>query len=345
MFSNNFINKFAKSNKALVKCFSAMCLVASVSSVGVNAQEAAYNDGMMQQYYAAAKGKTVGFVPIALGFDITTEYLAKLQEQSKELGYKVVVKDPNWSIDKAVQAVEQLIADKPDIIVAHPLDGAAMNRLVKKANDAGIYWVWVMLKGQANGDAFVGANAYGLSQTQVRLATEYCKTAKSNKIAFMQSPPSSYSAIAGTAGLQYALKNNSNLQLVSLQSADADANKAKAIAATVLKQNPDLCAFIGQWDGQDIGISAAVSEAGLKGKVGIFTTGGGSKKTACDKVEDGSFTADISYDIEGQGRDLNNVIMQLLQSKAKPGSQPYATYAVEKIITAKNVKQANCWTQ
>jgi ABC-type sugar transport system substrate-binding protein len=327
--------------KALVVAGVGM-LAAGVSTAAL-AQDA-YEDGIMPKYYQAAKGKTVAFVPIALTFSITQEYLSKFQAQADRLGYKLVVRDPNWSVDKAVQAIEQLIAEKPDVIIAHPLDGVAFNRLVKKANDAGIYWIWANLKGPANGDAYVGANHYDVDRIKVRLAAEYCKTAASKKIFLVQSPPTNYVAIAGTQGFHDELKLHPELQLVGIQTADADANKAKSIAATILKQHPDLCAFIGQWDGADIGIAPAVAEAGLTGKVGIFTGGGGNKPEACDKVADGGYTAYVDYNIEGQAQDINAALMQILQTHPKPGSQPFATYVENRVLTPENVKNFQCWS-
>jgi len=310
---------------------------------GAHAQDA-YEDGVMPKYYQAAKGKTVAFVPIALTFSITQEYLSRFQAQADRLGYKLVTRDPNWSVDKAVQAIEQLIVEKPDVIVAHPLDGVAFNRLVKKANDAGIYWIWANLKGPANGDAYVGANHYEVDRIKVRLMADYCKDKASKKIFLIQSPPTNYVAIAGTQGFNDELKLHPELQLVGIQTADADANKAKSIAATILKQHPDLCAFAGQWDGADIGISPAVAEAGLTGKVGIFTGGGGNKPEACDKVVEGAYTGYVDYNIEDQAKAINAAVLQILQIHAKPGSQPFATYVENEVLTPENVKDHQCWS-
>jgi ribose transport system substrate-binding protein len=319
-------------------------IVAALAVTGTPASaQDAYDDGIMPKYYSA-KGKTVAFVPIALTFSITQEWLSEFQEQADRVGYKLVVRDPNWSVDKAVQAIEQLIVEKPDIIIAHPLDGVAFNRLVKKANDAGIYWLWANLKGPANGDGYAGANHYEVDRVKVRLAADYCKDKPSKKIFLIQSPPTNYVAIAGTQGLQDELKLHPELQLVGIQTADADANKAKAIAATILKQHPDLCAFLGQWDGADIGIAPAVAEAGQTGKVGIFTGGGGNKPEACEKAGEGAYTGYVDYNIDRIGRLINAAVMTILETHPKPGSQPFALYSENTVLTPENAKDFYCWT-
>lgn len=325
-------------------------VIAGVGALAAGAVTAAFAqsdydfDSLMLNYNHSAKGKTVAFVPIAMTFSITQEYLKGFQAQADRLGYKLVTRDPNWSVDKAVQAIEELIAEKPDVIIAHPLDGTAFNRLVKKANDAGIYWIWANLKGPVAGDAFVGANFFEANAIKVRLAADFCAHAASKKVFLMQDPPTNYAAIAGTAGFKAEMKLHPELELVGIQTDDADSNKAHAIAATVLKQHPDLCAFIGQWDGADIGIPPAVAEAGLTGKVAVLTEGGGNKPEACDEVAQGAYTAYVDYNIDDQTKLINATVMDVLQMQLKPGSHPFAAYVENEVLSPQNVKEFKCWS-
>ncbi|MCA0043402.1 sugar ABC transporter substrate-binding protein [Celeribacter litoreus] len=316
----------------------------SITATAGVAEERSYDDGLLNSYYEAAKGKTVAFVPIAMSFDITQGYAAGMQRQADKLGYELVIRDPNFSVEQAVQAIDQLIVEKPDVIIAHPLDAAAFNRLAIKAQKAGIYWIWANLKGGPNGDGYVGGNHYETGVVETRLAAEACADSESKKIALITAPPTNSVTIASNAGIQDELKNHPDLKVVATQSADSDAGKARAIASTVLKQHPDLCAIIGQWDGTDIAIPSAVEEAGLTGKVAVITQGGGSKATACDKVADGSFYAFVSYDVGAQTQDLNNLILQLLQAKPEPASQPVALYMNPKVLTKDSLAYTSCWT-
>lgn len=230
------------------------------------------------------------------------------------------------------------------MIIAHPLDAASFNRLVKKAEKAGIYWIWANLKGGPNGDGYVGGNHYETGVVETRLAAKACEGHNPKKIALVTAPPTNSVTIASNAGIQDELKNHPDIQVVATQSADSDAGKARAIAATVLKQHPDLCAIVGQWDGTDIAIPSAVEEAGLTGKVAVITQGGGSRASACDKVADGSFYAFISYDIGQQVQFLNNTLLQLFQTQPEPGSQPYGVYIHPKVLTKESLAWNTCWT-
>ena len=129
------------------------------------------------------------------------------------------------------------------------------------------------------------------------------------------------------------------------QGADWDATKAKSVASTILKQHPDLCGFIGFWEVQDMGIAAAIKEAGRQGKVTLVTSGGGEQKSACDNVANGNFTVDVSYDARSQARDLATVVTTLLQEKpTTPGSHPIGVYSQNKAITAENANSGVCWS-
>jgi ABC-type sugar transport system substrate-binding protein len=317
--------------------------LALISVSGSHAFAQGYDDGMMLQYYESAKGKRVAFVPLATTFDIAQHYIAGMQAQADALGYELIVRDPNWSVERAVEAINQLIDEHPDVIIVQPLDGVALTRLVQRANAEGIYWIWLNLKGPANGDAYVGYNPYDDQIRKIRLAANFCSTANSGKIAFITSPPTTHSAMAAMKATEDEMPLHPELELVATQSAEADASRAQAIASTILSQHPDLCAFIGMWDGADIGIPPAVAAANLTGTVGVFTSGGGAKEAGCDRVADGSYTGYIDY-LTGQVTLLNSTITMLFQTKPVPGSQPFAAYPELRLVTRDNLDSATCWT-
>src|SRR5579872_985020 len=107
------------------------------------ATAAARADGLVDPsragYLDAFKNKKVAFVPIAMGFDLAQAWNSQLAKQAKELGYSYVVRDPNWSTEAGAQALTQLIAEKPDVIVVHSPDIQSYARLLKQADEAGIY--------------------------------------------------------------------------------------------------------------------------------------------------------------------------------------------------------------
>jgi len=334
--------------KSLKYTLSALAVaIAVLPPVAGIAQEEVGDGKPWRDYHAALKGKTVAFVPMALSFDIAQAYDGAMRARAENLGYNYIVRDPNWSVENAVQIAEQYIAEKPDIMVIHPLDDKAFTRVLRKAKKAGIRTIFMNLRSGAGtdffgGDIYIGADHYKVGKKKIDLAAKFCK-GKSNKIAMIQAPLTNAVGIAETAGSLEQLKKYPELKLVAQQSADADANKAKAIASTILKQHPDICAIIDQWDGQGIGIPPAIEEAGLKGKVALITSGSGSQRNACDKVADGSYAAYVSHDIGTQTFLLNAAIAQLLQTDSPVGENPYQIYVDSPVFTKESLATTPCW--
>jgi ABC-type sugar transport system substrate-binding protein len=279
-----------------------------------------------------------------MGFDLTQGWMAAVQRNADRLGYQLIIRDPNWSVDAGAQALEQLIIEKPDIIIFHNNDMQAYAKLVQRAMAAGINVIQVNLKTPVNADYFVGADLYDQGYQQLEETAKLCGADTSGKIALIQGPVTSPPSQIGLAGIMDALKKHPNLTVVSTQAADWDASKAHSIASTVLKQHSDLCAIIGFWDNQDIGAAAAIREAGQTGKVHLITAGGGNVESACKNIENGSYSAYIKADTRLQAYQLSMAIEALLQTKPEPGSKPVGLYTPIDIITKDNLSPSSCWT-
>jgi len=319
--------------------------VALVAATGAAVSEP-YDDGQSKGYYDSLKGKKVAFVPLSMGFDLTEGWNAGLQNQAKALGYTVDVRDPNWNVEAGVQAANGFIADKPDVLILHPLDQQAYNRIVPKAMKEGINIVQINMKSVTNGDAFVGTDWYEMGFKQAEEIVKACgkDSGKNGKIAIITGQASTPTIVIGNLAFDDVFAKHPEIQIVAKQSADFDPSKAQAITSTVLKQNPDLCGILGVWDGQDTGTAAAIREAGMQDQIYFVSSGGGAKAAACDNVENGNFDAYFSYDVPGQARDLNAAVKILLQTKPAPGSAPFALYTPLKRITKESLTPSSCWT-
>jgi len=304
------------------------------------------DDGQNVQYYAAMKGKKVVFVPQAAGIDNVEGYITAMRKQAEALGYTVDVRDPNWNTDLGAQAISAAITEKPDVLVVMNQDVQSYARLLKQAMAAGIPVIQVQVKSIVTTDGYAGPEWFDVGYRNVLAAMDACRPSKgkSGKIAIMQGTPTNPANAYGMAALDDLTAKNKDIKVVSTQAGDWDATKAHGVAATVLKQNPDLCAYIGFWDGQDVGVSAAVAEAGLTGKVLVFSSGGGNQ-SSCDNVAKGGFDYYLSYDAAGQARDLNDAIKVVLQQKNKPGEKPFALYSNLKVITKDTLSPTSCWSK
>ncbi|MCV0396716.1 MAG: sugar ABC transporter substrate-binding protein [Rhizobiaceae bacterium] len=330
-----------------MRLIAALAASAALALGASGASSEPYNDGQSASYYEVLKGKRVAFVPLSMGFDLTEGWNAGLQNQAEALGYTVDIRDPNWNVEAAVQAVNGFIADKPDVLILHPLDQQAYNRLVPKAQSEGIKVIQINLKSITNGDAYVGADWYEMGYKQAEEIVRACGKDSGNngKIAIVTGQASTPTIVIGNMAFDDVFAQHPEIEVVAKQSADFDPAKAKSVTSTILKQNPDLCGILGVWDGQDQGTAAAVREAGMQDQVYVVSSGGGNKAAACDNVESGDFDAYYSYDVPGQARDLNAAVKILLQqTDMEPGAAPFALYTPLKLITKDNLSPTSCWT-
>jgi len=301
-------------------------------------------DPTLAPYIESFKGKTVGYVPFSMSFDLAKGWLAGMQKQADELGYKIIVRDPNWNTDVGSQAMNQLINEKPDIIVYMNPDLQSYARILKKAQAAGIHLVAVNLK-SVFPTHYIGEDWQLNGREEAKYIVSKCGkgTNRSGKVAIVQGILTSAASAYQLKGVTDVFAENPEIKVVSNQSANWDAGKAHEITQTVLQQNPDLCGIIGFWDGMDIGAGAAVKEANLKDPVYVVTSGGGAKEAACDKLTDGTYSAYMSYDVRGQARDINTVIKILMQSDLPPDMKTFSLPTPMTLLTKDNLTPSSCW--
>lgn len=312
---------------------------------GSMARAGEYDDGMSVKYYDAFKGKKVVLIVISSGMDIAQGLAAGLTRQAQDLGYEISVRDYNWNNDQGAQSISQAISEKPNVLVVQNLDMQAYASLFKRATKEGVKAIQVQVKSTANTDAYVGVDWYQVAYKNISKLASVCSPSagKSGKIAILQGTPNNPTNFIGMKAVADVLKDHPEIKVVSEAAADWDASKAHGVVATVLKQTPDLCGYMGFWDGQDAGMAAAVAEAGLKGKVFTTTSGAGEKST-CDKVADGSFDNYVAYNIPEVTRRLGVAVSVAIQQTSKAGAEPYADYVAPRELTKATYSPDQCWT-
>jgi ribose transport system substrate-binding protein len=300
------------------------------------------DDPTRDPYFSSFEGKTVAFVPISMGFDLTEGWAAGLKKALVPLGVEFIIRDPNWSTDAGAQAITSLITEKPDVMVVHNPDVQSYARLLRKAEKAGIYVVQVNMRSSYSTDAFIGADYVGMGGKIANRLIDECSpdNGGSGKIAVVQGVLTAAASAYQMQGILDVLKDHPEMNLVSNQAADWDAGKAKNITATVLQQHPDLCGIAGFWDVMDIGTAAAIKESGQD--VYLISQGGGSQ-AVCDGLKKGTYSEVVVYNVPGQARDMANVIKQLLQLNEPAGSSKVTLFTQLDFLTNANMKPGACW--
>lgn len=300
------------------------------------------SDQLRQPALDAVKGKTVVFVPMAMSFDLPAGWAAVMQQEAKALGYKLDIRDSNWSTDTGNRAISQAIIEKPDVLVVQNPDVSSYARLLRRAEQAGIKVIQVNMSSTYQTSAFVGADFYGIGLNAAKRLAEVCgkSKGKSGKVAVIEGPVTAAASVFQHNGFFDGMKDPSEITVVSTQSADWDPSKARSITQTVIQQHPDLCGVVGYWDVMDAGTGAAIQESGRD--IYLVTSGGGNE-TACQGLENGTFDEVISYDVPGQGRDINTAIKVLLQAQASESALKFSLYSPNTSITKETLNASSCW--
>ncbi len=318
-----------------------VALALSLAGISVPAMSAGMDDPRRADYFKALEGKTIAFVPTLMGIDLTEGWADVMRQQAERLHMKFEIRDPHTSTDAGAQALTALIAERPDVIVAHNLDVQSYAKLLKRAEEAGIHVIQVSMRSNYNSDAYVGADWIGIGEAEANAAIAKCGTGTSGKIAVLEGQPTAGSDSGMMKGVEHVLDKHPEIKLVANQAGDWDATKAHNIISTVIQQNPDLCAVVGFWDVMDLGAAAAIKESG---KPIVLVTSGGAEQMACDNVAKGVFDTEIGYHVLDEGRDLNDAIVTLLEDGLPAGQQKIVLYSPQLLITKDTLKPGLCWS-
>ena len=295
-------------------------------------------------YAQAMAGKRVMLVPMAMGFDLAQGWAAYLKKEIEGWGGVFETRDPNWSVEAGAQAITDAIASdpKPDVLVVHAPDLNSYVKLLKKAQAAGIYVILVDNPANFAADAFIGSDWDRLGQLEAEAAIKACGENSSKQIGLVQGDQVNASSLYQYAGIMKILDRQPGFKVVAKPDSNWDATTARNVTATMLQQNPDICAIIDFWDGNASGTAAAIRDAGKEGKIALVTTGGG-EKVDCDKLNSGEFTAVVSTELRKQSGDMNAIIKFLLQSGQAPGTSNAYIYTLERAYTKADINAETCW--
>lgn len=319
-----------------------------VLTVSVGAAERGVGDAKTFQELSmkvsnSIAGKTVAWVPQVLeGMYLHQAWTYGIKYDAKRLGIKLLIRDPNWNSAAQVQAIASLIPQKPDVILVQNANATLNAKLLKEAEEKGIYVISVNMHSNYISSGFVGVDYYAEGKM---IAEEICKYAtsegRSGKIAIIGGDSTATASMDTIAGGMEVFNKNPKIKVVSTQMANWLAPKTHEIAASLIQQYPDLCAIWGMYDNSDVGSVQAVKEAGKVGKIGIFTSGGG-EGLMCGKVKNGEFTKYWTWNAVQQGQDVMRLAQFLLQSGIKPGSKHFTLFTDVREITKENADHM-CW--
>jgi len=292
----------------------------------------------------ALQGKTVAFLPIALGVPLMDEWTRVVKEEAEWRGMKFVVRDPNNNPAAMQQALSALVDQKPDVLIVQNPSVTLLMKDLKRAEQQGTHVIQINMSSNYKSSAFVGADWHEVGKILATDVVKQCGTGsgKSGKVQIVQGELAAAASVDQVGGIMEVLNKDPAIKVVSNQAANWDANTALNITATVIQQHPDLCASVGFWGIMESGAAQAIRNAGKIDDVKVYASGEGSQLD-CDQVNQGNFFKFLSYKATEQGHDLFMAAQMLLESGEKPGTRNLEFYTQPLWIDKANANGGNCY--
>jgi ABC-type sugar transport system substrate-binding protein len=299
---------------------------------------------LRSSYDKALQGKTIAYLPIALGVPLSDEWGRVVQEEAEWRGMKYVVRDPNNNPSAMQQALTALVDQKPDVLIVQNPSVTLLMKDLKRAESQGTHVIQINMSSNYKSGAFVGADWREIGKMLATEAVKECGTGsgKSGKIQIVQGELAAAASVDQVGGIMEVLNKDPTIKVVSNQAANWDANTALNVTATVIQQHPDLCASIGFWGIMQSGAAQAIRNAGKIDQVKVYASGEGSQLD-CDQVNQGNFVKFLSYKATEQGHDLMLAAQTLLESGEKAGTKNLEYYTRPVWLDKTNATGGNCF--
>ncbi len=295
-------------------------------------------------YDKAVNGKTIAFLPIALGVPLQDEWERVIRSEAQYNGMKYVVRDPNNNPSAMLQALTALVNDKPDVLIVQNPSVTLLVKELKRAEKQGTHVIQMNMSSNYKSDGFVGADWVEIGRLLAQDVVKACGSGsgKSGKVQIVQGELTAAASINQIGGIMEVFSKDPAIKVVSNQAANWDANNALNITSTVIQQNPDLCASVGFWGIMESGAAQAIRNAGKIGQVKVYASVEGSQLD-CDQLTQGSFYKVLSYTATVQGHDASDAAVMMLQAGDKPGAAHRLIFTRPVWLDKTNATGGNCF--
>lgn len=246
--------------KKLLAVLSAVVLVLSFSACSSN------KPGTGQSSPSGSGKIRVGVTFMTLNSPFFEAMQRGVKEEAEKAGVEVVISDAQLNAAQQISSVENLIAQKVDVILLNAVDSKAVVPAVEAANKAGIPVICLDVMAEGGDIAsFIASNNKAAGEMGGEFIAK--KLGGKGKVVILDGPPiSSFQERA--AGFETTLKKHAGIQIVQRINAVENSTTAFVNAAdNILSAHPDLDAVLAVNDYGSIAVESAVKSAGKNFKV------------------------------------------------------------------------------
>lgn len=216
-----------------------------------------------------------------------TAIVKGMKDEAKYLPVKLIFLDPAFDPQKQASMIENLIAQKVDVICINPVDPTAVVAGIKAAVKAGI--PVVMHNGDTNDEGRKYTKTYVdcrcLDQGKV-IGEMIVKDLKGKgKVVIINGKPGQTGAVDRVNGFKEVTKDYPGIQVIADQPAEWMKDKAVTVMEDFLTRYSDIDAVFALDDMMALGAIQAIKASGRLGKTKVYGVGG--MKEAVEPIEKG----------------------------------------------------------
>lgn len=215
-----------------------------------------------------------------------------VEKGASESNVKLSVVDAQNDPSKQITDVENLIAQKPDLIIIDPSDSDSIVAAIEACNHANIPVVTMDRK--ANGGTVVAHLGFDAVESG-KIAGEYIvkmMNGKDANIVEIQGIMGTNVAQDRSKGFNEVISKHSNLKKVATQSADFDRAKAMSVMENILQANKSIDAVYASNDEMALGALEAIKAAKRENEIVLI--GCDAIDDSLSAIRDGSLDATIA---------------------------------------------------
>lgn len=221
-----------------------------------------------------------------------------IQEEAEKRGIELIYTDAGGDTAKQVSDVEDIVNQKPDVIMMAPREYDGMAPALEAAKTAGIPVLLLDREtaGEAGVDylAFVGADFYWEGQECAKKLIERFGTEEEVNVVQITGTPGSSVAIDRQKGFEDELAKHDNFHIIATQNGEFTRSIAQTAMENIIQAQGDkIDAVYGHDDECAIGAIQALKSAGMKPGEDIAVVGIGGFKDACVCIQNGEMDGTV----------------------------------------------------
>lgn len=279
--------------------------------------------GCNQKSYDSTK--KIGLIVSTLNNPFFVDLKSGIESKARKLGYDVVVLDSQNDPAKEVSNMEDISVKNVDVVLLNPVDSDSAIASVMVANNLDLPVITV---DRASNGGKVVSHVASDNVEGGKMAAKYLVEKLGNKgnIVELEGIAGSSATRDRGAGFDNEIKN-SNLQIITKQSADFDRTKGLSVMENIIQSKGNISAVFAQNDEMALGALKALQDANMKD---ILVVGFDATDDAVISVQKGDLSATIAQQPKLIGETAVSLAHRFLSGEKVESFAPVELKLIEK---------------